>query len=185
MSPVSEIFSSLGWLDLVFPLFWLLIVKLKLPSPSRPESAVPWGFLRQLPQAFTLVNSMIELFLMSLKTALPARLADSDWFLHQPLVLLGLWSVPKEDTGFLSLRLSLALPSEFLVSSWRAPRFRLWCSCRRLSKLCPDLPFLRLNMCLQLNLFIFLQCFCLLSLCLWERMSQFYLSPHRTVVLTW
>ena len=43
---------------------------------------------------------MIERFHRSLKTVLRAHLAGSDWFLHLPLVLLGLRSVPKEDTGF-------------------------------------------------------------------------------------
>ena len=45
-------------------------------------------------------NGIIERFHRSLKTALCARLAGSDWFLHLPLVLLGLCSVRKEDTGF-------------------------------------------------------------------------------------
>ena len=45
-------------------------------------------------------NDMIERFHRSLKTALRACLAGSDWYLHLLLVLLGLWSVPKEDTGF-------------------------------------------------------------------------------------
>ena len=43
---------------------------------------------------------MIERFHRSLKTALRFCLAGSDWFLHLPLVLLGLRSVPKEDSGF-------------------------------------------------------------------------------------
>jgi len=45
-------------------------------------------------------NGMIERFHRSLKSSLRARAADSDWVLHLPLVLLGLRSVPKEDTGF-------------------------------------------------------------------------------------
>ena len=45
-------------------------------------------------------NGMIEWFHRSLKTALCARLAGLDWFLHLPLVLLGLQFAPKEDTGF-------------------------------------------------------------------------------------
>ena len=43
---------------------------------------------------------MIERFHRSLKTALRACLAGSDWFIHLPLVLVGLQSVSKEDTGF-------------------------------------------------------------------------------------
>ena len=45
-------------------------------------------------------NGMIERFHRSLKSSLRARAADSDWVSHLPLVLLGLRSVPKEDTGF-------------------------------------------------------------------------------------
>ena len=43
---------------------------------------------------------MIKRFHRLLKTALSACLAGSDWFNQLPLVLLGLRSVPKEDTGF-------------------------------------------------------------------------------------
>ena len=43
---------------------------------------------------------MIEHFHRSLKTALCARLAGSDRFLHLPLVLFGLRSGPKEDIVF-------------------------------------------------------------------------------------
>ena len=63
---------------------------------------------------------MIESFHRSLKTALHARLAGSDWFVHLPLVLLGLWSVPKEDTGFSVSKAvfssPLIVPGEFLDS---------------------------------------------------------------------
>ena len=45
-------------------------------------------------------NGMIERFHRSLKASLRARAADSDWVSHLPLVLLGLRSVPKDDTGF-------------------------------------------------------------------------------------
>ena len=61
---------------------------------------------------------MIEQFHKSLKIALCACLAGLDWFLHLPLVLLGLQSVPKEDTGFsISEALFcslLTIPGEFL-----------------------------------------------------------------------
>ena len=50
-----------------------------------------------------------------------------DWFLLLPLVLLGLWSFPKEDTGFSISKAvfssPLTVPGEFLkgdeaLSSW-------------------------------------------------------------------
>ena len=65
---------------------------------------------------------MMECFHRSLKTALAcsACLASSDWFLHLPLVLLRLWSVPKEDTGFSVFKAVLGSPltvsGEFLES---------------------------------------------------------------------
>ena len=43
-------------------------------------------------------NGFIEQFHRSLKTALHSRLASSDWVQHLPLVLLGLCSLPKDDT---------------------------------------------------------------------------------------
>ena len=68
---------------------------------------------------------MIECFHRSLKTALHARLAGSDWFLHLPLILVGLWSVPKEDTGFSISKTvfgsPLPVPGEFLESSKLPP----------------------------------------------------------------
>jgi len=45
---------------------------------------------------------MIEQFHRSLKVALRARAAGSNWVQHLPLVLLGLCTVSKEDTGFCS-----------------------------------------------------------------------------------
>ena len=63
-------------------------------------------------------NGMIERFHRSLKSSLRARAADSDWVSHLPLVLLGLRSVPKEDTGFSVSEAvygsPLAIPGEFL-----------------------------------------------------------------------
>jgi hypothetical protein len=63
-------------------------------------------------------NGMIERFHRSLKSSLRARAADSDWVLHLPLVLLGLRSVPKEDTGFSVSEAvygsPLTVPGEFL-----------------------------------------------------------------------
>ena len=63
-------------------------------------------------------NGMIERFHRSLKVALRARAAGSNWFQHLPLVLLGLRTVPKEDTGFCSAEAvygsTLSVPGEFL-----------------------------------------------------------------------
>ena len=63
-------------------------------------------------------NGMIERFHRSLKSSLRARAADSDWVSHLPLVLLGLRSVPKEDTGFSVSEAvygsPLSIPGEFL-----------------------------------------------------------------------
>jgi len=63
-------------------------------------------------------NGMIERFHRSLKSSLRARAADSDWVFHLPLVLLGLRSVPKEDTGFSVSEAvygsPLTVPGEFL-----------------------------------------------------------------------
>ena len=61
---------------------------------------------------------MIERFHRSLKSSLRARAANSDWVFHLPLVLLGLRSVPKEDTGFSVSEAvygsALTIPGEFL-----------------------------------------------------------------------
>ena len=63
-------------------------------------------------------NGMIERFHRSLKVALRARAAGSNWFQHLPLVLLGLRTIPKEDTGFCSAEAvygsALSVPGEFL-----------------------------------------------------------------------
>ena len=63
-------------------------------------------------------NGMIDRFHRSLKTSLRARAADSDWVSHLSLVLLGLRSVPKEDTGFSISEAvygsALTIPGEFL-----------------------------------------------------------------------
>ena len=66
-------------------------------------------------------NGMIERFHRSLKSSLRTRLAGSDWAAHLPLVMLGLRSSPKNDSG-LSLAeavygSTLSLPGEFLEHS--------------------------------------------------------------------
>ena len=65
-------------------------------------------------------NGMIMLFHHSLKSALRSHLSGSDWFLHLPLVLLGLRMVPKDDSR-LSVSKAvygspLTIPGEFLGS---------------------------------------------------------------------
>ena len=45
-------------------------------------------------------NGMIELFHRSLRSSLRARLAGFDCVSHLPLVMLGLQSSPKDDSGF-------------------------------------------------------------------------------------
>ena len=44
-------------------------------------------------------NGMVERFHRSLKSSLRARLSNSDWVSHLPMVLLGLRATPKDDTG--------------------------------------------------------------------------------------
>ena len=61
---------------------------------------------------------MIERFHHSLKSSLRVRLAGSDWVSHLPLLMLGLWSSPKDDTGFSPAEAvygtPLSFPGEFL-----------------------------------------------------------------------
>ena len=68
---------------------------------------------------------MIERFHRSLKSSLRARLAGSDWVNHLPLVMLGLRSWPKEDSGFSPAKAvygsNLSLPGEFLEHSKISP----------------------------------------------------------------
>ena len=65
-------------------------------------------------------NGIVERFHRQLKVSLRARLAGSDWFHHLPLVLLGLRSVPREDSSISSSEAvfgsPLVLPGEFLDS---------------------------------------------------------------------
>ena len=68
---------------------------------------------------------MIEQFHRSLKTSLRARLASSDWVAHLPLVMLGLRSLPKDDSSFSQAEAvygsNLSLPGEFLEHSELPP----------------------------------------------------------------
>ena len=81
-------------------------------------------------------NGMIECFHRSLKTALRNCLAGSDWFLHLPLVLLGLRSASNGGHRVLRLRGCV----RFLKSSWMVMSLRHLSSCRRLSWLSLDSP---------------------------------------------
>ena len=68
-------------------------------------------------------NGLVERFHRSLKTSLRARLADSDWFDHLPLVMLGLWTTPPDWVASRAVyRSSLCLPGEFLDSVYLPPR---------------------------------------------------------------
>ena len=63
-------------------------------------------------------NGIVERFHRQLKTSLRARLAGSDWYEHLPLVMLGLRTVPKDDSAFSAAEAvfgsPLSLPGEFL-----------------------------------------------------------------------
>ena len=65
-------------------------------------------------------NGIVERFHRQLKVSLRARLAGTDWFAHLPLVLLGLRSVPREDSSVSASEAlfgaPLVLPGEFLDS---------------------------------------------------------------------
>ena len=71
-------------------------------------------------------NGMIEGFHRSLKSSLRARLASSDWVSHLPLVVLGLRSSPKDDSGFSPAEAvyssNLSLPGEFIEHSEIPPQ---------------------------------------------------------------
>ena len=113
-------------------------------------------------------NGMIQLFHRSLKSAVFSRLAGSDWFLRLPLVLLGLRTVPKDDTG-LSVSEAvygspLTVPGEFPGSCIPPPTLA------RSSKLWLVLPFLRLIMFQSLRLVSSQLPCCQQSLCLFKRM---------------
>ena len=66
-------------------------------------------------------NGLVEWFHCSLKTSLCARLAGPDWFDHLLLVMLGLRSVPHDDSGFLATALyrdPLCLGSSWILMSY-------------------------------------------------------------------
>ena len=88
-------------------------------------------------------NTILKRFHRSLKTVLCARLAGMDWFLHVPLVLLGLRSVPK---AWISSHCSCRVVSFCLLGSYNG-----------LNKLSLDSQFLCLIMFLLLRLHLFHQ----------------------------
>ena len=63
-------------------------------------------------------NGIVERFHPQLKVSLCACLAGTDWFHHLPLVLLGLRSIPREDSSISASEAlfgsQLVLPGEFL-----------------------------------------------------------------------
>ena len=70
-------------------------------------------------------NGMIKCFHRSLKSSLRARLASSSWVTHLPLVMLGLRSLPKHNSGFSPAEAvygsNLSLPGDFLEHSKLPP----------------------------------------------------------------
>ena len=75
-------------------------------------------------------NGIVEKFHCQLKFSLRARLAGNDWFHHLPLVLLGLQSVPREDSAISASEAlfgsPLVLPVEFLDSPELPSSEYLW-----------------------------------------------------------
>ena len=63
-------------------------------------------------------NGLVERFHCQLKNSLRSRLADPDWFLHLPWVLLGIRIAPKEATDVSSAELvygsTLTVPGDFI-----------------------------------------------------------------------
>jgi hypothetical protein len=71
-------------------------------------------------------NGAIERFHRRLKDSLRARLANADWPLHLPWVLLGLRAAPREDSGLSAAELvfgaPLSLPGQFLSAAEPLPQ---------------------------------------------------------------
>jgi transposase InsO family protein len=66
-------------------------------------------------------NDLVQRAHRSLKDALKARLAGSEWVSHQPWVLLGLRAAPREDSGISAAKMVfgalLTLPGPWLVAA--------------------------------------------------------------------
>ena len=128
---------------------------------------------------------MIERFHRSLKFALRARLAGSDWVHYLPLVMLGLCSAPKDDFGFSPAEAvygaPLSLPGEFIEHSEISSEFffrRVENAISRFSG--PQ----RLHLAPSLSLCLFLVPSGLWSLCLCARVLRSLRLPQSTKVLT-
>ena len=74
---------------------WSTVHKLYLDRSLQ----VPWSHTLQPHPFFPQSNGLVERFHYCLKVSLRARLSGTDWFNHLPLVLLGLWSVSREDSA--------------------------------------------------------------------------------------
>jgi hypothetical protein len=72
-------------------------------------------------------NGLVERAHRSLKDALKARSAGSEWVSHLPWVLLGLRAAPREDSRFLAAEMvfgaPLTLPGPLLVAAEPPPEF--------------------------------------------------------------
>ena len=128
---------------------------------------------------------MIERFHRSLKSSLRARASESDWVSHLPLVLLGLRSVPKEDTGFSVSEAvygsPLTIPGEFLEAP-EIPSLQFISKVEKVIAGFSTPPPIMFNIHLQLR---FRRLSGLPSLCLLERMPANLHSVLCIVVLTW
>ena len=129
-------------------------------------------------------NGMIERFQRSLKCALRARMAGSDWVSHLPLVMLGLRTAPKDDSGSLLLKLSLELTFLFQASSSNIPSFLRRFFSGRLNVPSLGTPDLLVIMWSFLNLSLYRETFSLLSLFLSKMMLQNLPYLHSTEVHT-
>ena len=110
---------------------------------------------------------MIERFHRSLKSSLRAGLASSDKVAHLPLVMLGLRSLPKDHSGFSPAKAvygsNLSLPGKFLEYSELPPESFL-CKVDQAIQGSPDL--LDITWSLSLSLYLFLELWWKLSMCL-------------------
>ena len=69
-------------------LVWLVVCSVLVVSRIQTTSFHPQS------------NGMIERFHRSLKSALRAQMAGSNWVQYLPLVMLGLWFAPEDNSGF-------------------------------------------------------------------------------------
>ena len=121
-----------------------------------PEFALPLGSQPLQQPAFTLSNRLIDCFHCSLKSALGSCLAGSEWLRHLPLVLLGLRTAPKDNTGLSNVHLRGCLWCSSQLS-WGVLRYPHLLFFTRSRMLLPGLVFLHLTMCVSLRLTSFHQ----------------------------